>query len=102
MITDVDGFKDYDEMEVKVNSFWIDIISPNPATNQVNVSYVADKSSSAYLMLLNQTSTVSNNYIIDTNLSETTINLSTYQNGIYTIVLVCDGVARDAKNLVIQ
>ena len=51
---------------------------------------------------LNQTSTVSNNYIIDTNLSETTINLSTYQNGIYTIVLVCDGVARDAKKLVIQ
>lgn len=102
VITDADGFKDYDEMEVKVNPFWIDVISPNPASNQVNISYVADKASSAYLMILNQTSTVSNNYIIDTNLLETNINLSTYQTGVYTIVLVCDGVARDAKNLVVQ
>lgn len=102
VITDVDGFKDYDEMEVKVNPFWIESISPNPASSQVNIGYVADKATSAYLMLLNQTSTVSNNYIIDTNLSEKSINISTYQNGVYTLVLVCDGVAVDAKNLVIQ
>ena len=102
VITDADGFKDYDEMEVKVNPFWIESISPNPASNQVNIGYVADQASSAYLMILNQTSTVSNNYIIDTNLLETSINLSTYQSGVYTLVLVCDGIARDAKNFVIQ
>lgn len=102
VITDADGFKDYDEMEVKVNPFWIESVSPNPASNQVNIDYKADGASSVYLMILNQTSTVSNNYIIDTSLSETTINLSTYQSGVYTLVLICDGVARDAKNLVIQ
>lgn len=102
VITDVDGFKDYDEMEVTVNPFWIENISPNPASNQVNIEYVADKASSAYIMVVNQTATVSNNYIIDTNLSETNIDLSSYQTGVYTVVLVCDGVAKDAKNLVVQ
>src|SRR5690606_19906216 len=102
VITDTDGFKDYDEMEVKVNPFWIENISPNPASSQVNIAYVADKASSAYLMILNQTSTVSNNYIIDVNLSQVNINLSTYSSGVYTLVLVCDGMAVDAKNMVIH
>ena len=102
VITDADGFKDYDEMEVTVNPFWIENISPNPASNIVKVEYVADKASSAYIMLVNQTATVSNNYIIDTNLLETNIDLSSYQTGVYTVVLVCDGVAKDAKNLVVQ
>jgi len=102
VITDADGFKDYDEMEVRVNPFWIEAISPNPASNQVQIDYVTNKASSAYLMILNQTSTICNNYIIDIELSKTTINLSAYQTGFYTIILVCDGVARDAKSLIIQ
>jgi len=89
-------------MEVTVNPFWIENISPNPASNIVKVEYVADKASSAYIMLVNQTATVSNNYIIDTNLLETNIDLSSFQTGVYTVVLVCDGVAKDAKNLVVQ
>lgn len=102
VITDADGFKDYDEMEVKVNPLWIESLSPNPAQNEVNVVYQAEDASSAYIMIMNQTGTLSQNYIIDTNQSSQLIDVSSYYTGIYTIILVCDGVARDAKNLVIQ
>lgn len=102
VITDVDGYKDYDEVEVKVNPFWIENISPNPVSNLVTIDYVANKASSAYLMVLNQTSTQSNNYIIDTDQSQTSINLSAYNAGVYTLVLVCDGRVRDVKTLAIQ
>ena len=67
VITDADGFKDYDEMEVKVNPFWIESISPIRIKSS-QYWLCSRSASSAYLMILNQTSTVSNNYIIDTNL----------------------------------
>ncbi len=102
VITDADGFKDYDEMEVKVNPFWIESLSPNPAQNQVNVVYQAEDASSAYIMIMNQTGTISQNYILDTSQSSQLIDLTSYFNGTYTVILVCDGVARDAKNLLIQ
>ncbi len=89
-------------MEVKVDPFWIESLSPNPAQNQVNVVYQAEDASSAYIMIMNQTGTISQNYIVDTSQSNQLIDISSYYNGIYTVILVCDGVARDAKNLVIQ
>ena len=102
VIASSDGFKDYDEMEVKVKKFWIESISPNPATNQLSINYKADSANSAYLMIVNQTSTVSNNYIINPSLSISNINISDYQTGVYTVILVCDGIAVDAKVLVKQ
>jgi hypothetical protein len=53
-------------------------------------------------MILNQTATQSNNYILDVNGNETTIDVSDFNNGIYTVVLVCDGIATDAKTIIIQ
>lgn len=102
VITEADGFKDYDEMEVKVNPFWIESLTPNPAQNQVNVVYQAEEASSAYFMIMDQTGTYSQNYIIDTSQSSQLIDVTSYLNGTYTVILVCDGLARDAKNLVIQ
>lgn len=102
VITDADGFKDYDEVEVRVNPFWLINISPNPATNHINVLYNAEEASSAYMMILDQTSTGTSNYIIDVSQTETSIDISAYEPGLYTVILICDGVARDAKNLVIH
>jgi hypothetical protein len=98
----VDGTKDYDEVEVFVKDNFIKSISPNPSNSNSTITYSLNNCSSAYLMILNQTATQSNNYILDINGNETTIDVSDFNNGIYTIVLVCDGIATDAKTLIIQ
>lgn len=53
-------------------------------------------------LLIPSVETMSNNYILDINGNETSIEVSDFNNGIYTIVLVCDGIATDAKTLIIQ
>lgn len=102
VIADADGFKDYDEMQVWVRQNWIEDLSPNPASGQVTVSYQAAQATAAYITIMNQTATVSNNYNIDVNQSSTNIDLASYQTGYYTVVLVCDGIAVDAKSMIIQ
>ena len=77
-------------------------MSPNPASNQVNVNYKAQGSSSAYIMITNITIGTSNNYILNPNELETSIDISNYPKGIYGVALVCDGIIVDAKNLIIQ
>jgi len=102
VIANSDGFKDYDEIVVNVKRFSINSIAPNPATNQVIVNYNIETGSSAYLMVLNSSATISYNYIIDVNQVQTTFNVSNYQQGMYNVVLVCDGVAVDMKSLIVQ
>ncbi len=99
-----DGFKDYSEVEVKIKPSSISLISPNPANNLVNIRYKLNNVNSAYLIFLNNygAAGISNNYILDTNVSETNINVSNYPNGLYTVALVCDGQIVDAKTLIKQ
>lgn len=102
VITDKDGYKDFDEIEVKVNPYSIQSLSPNPATNQVSINYKAQGSSSVYIMITSVTNGTSNNYILNPNELETSIDISSYPQGIYGVALVCDGVIVDAKNLIIE
>ncbi|OFY97932.1 MAG: hypothetical protein A3K10_07105 [Bacteroidetes bacterium RIFCSPLOWO2_12_FULL_31_6] len=102
IIADADGFKDYDEVIVEVKQFMINNVSPNPASNQVVVDYKADEASSAYLMVMDYTATTSYNYILDVNQTQTTFNVSNFQTGVYSIILICNGVAVDMKSLVVQ
>ena len=53
-------------------------------------------------MILNQTATFSNNYILDVQQTSTWLDLSSYPAGAYTLILICDGMAVDAKNLIIN
>lgn len=48
------------------------------------------------------TTGITNNYILDTNSSETNINISSYPNGFYTVALICNGQILDAKSLIKQ
>ncbi len=54
IIKDSDGLKDYDQVTVEVNPFVFGIMSPNPATNNVTINYIADEASSAYFMFTEQ------------------------------------------------
>ena len=104
VIATSDGFKDYKEVEVTLKPSTLENIAPNPATNNVLVSYKINGASSAYLMVIGYygSNGTSNNYILDTNSSETNLNVSNYASGFYTVALVVNGVIVDAKTLIKQ
>lgn len=102
VISLVDGFKDYDEVEVSVKSNRIELITPNPASGSAVVSYKLEPNVTvAELKVFNQNATVSYSYQLNTNKEEYTINLGSYPTGSYTVVLICDGVTEDNKTLVV-
>ena len=72
-------------------------IYPNPATNEFKI---------ATEKILNKIEIVDNcGRIVKTiipNLQTTTINVSDLSTGIYSVILVCDGVAKDVKSLIVQ
>ena len=104
VIATADGFKDYSEVEVNLKPSVLNTIAPNPATNNVTIGYKLNEAGSAYLMIIGGygTTGTSNNYILDTNNTETNINISNYPNGFYTVALVCNGQIVDAKTLIKQ
>lgn len=102
VITDNDGYKDYDEVEVTVNPYKLESLIPNPATSQVTVNYIADEATSAYLMVVSIVTSISNNYILDVNETSINLNVSSYTTGLYSVALVCDGEIVDSKNLAKQ
>jgi subtilisin family serine protease len=102
VIANTDGFKDYDEVTITVKNFWINQISPNPADNQTLVSFQIETASSAYLMVMNDFGTVFNNYILPLNSHSHNIDISNYVAGAYNVILVVNGIAVDAKNLIIN
>lgn len=104
IIAKADGFKGYDEIQVKIKPSIIESISPNPTSNEMQVNYKLNGVSSAYLIIIGQygTNSDSNNYILNTSSTQTTINVSNYTNGFYTVALVCNGEIVDAKTLIKQ
>ncbi len=102
VISTIDGVKDYDEVEVEIRENEILSISPNPATNLANVNYKLGDVSSAYLMLQRPYSSIQNQYVLNTNSETIQINVSNLPTGSYTMTLVCDGVARHSKTIMIN
>jgi subtilisin family serine protease len=104
IIAETDGFKDYDEIEVILKPSIIENLSPNPTSNEIQVNYKLNGVNSAYLMIIGQygTNGASNNYVLDVETSQTTINVANYVNGFYTVALVCNGQIVDAKTLIKQ
>ena len=100
VVAETDGYKDYDEVDVTVNQFYLKTLVPNPATNLVTVNYKTIDVASAYLMVIGTTNNSSNNYIIDTEQEQIAIDVSNYPTGSYTIALVCNGTIVDAKTLI--
>jgi hypothetical protein len=100
IVSNIDGFKDYDEVEVTVNPYKLESLIPNPASNIVTINYIADEATSAYLMFVNNTTGSSNNYILDTSLAKIDIDISNYSTGLYSVILVCEGEIQSSKTLI--
>ena len=97
-----DGYKDYDEVSVLVSPYKITGMSPNPAQTSVTVNYTATGSGTSKMMILNHSSTSVSTYMLDPNLTSETVDVSGLIAGLYSVVLICDGVSVDAELLVIQ
>ncbi len=68
----------------------------------LSIDYMVERVNSAYIMVLNQSTGISDNYILDTNLDEISLDMSNQSTGMYSIILICDGEIQDSKNLVKQ
>jgi hypothetical protein len=99
-----DGYKDYKEVEVTLKPSTLKNITPNPATNNVEISYKLNQAGSAYLMIIgyNGSNGTSNNYILDVNSNAINLNINNYPSGFYTVALVVNGEIVDAKTLIKQ
>ena len=101
VIAQADGLKDYDEVRVKVRSAAIRTVVPNPASNNAVIGYDAQNCSAAYLVVTMPYTGVTNNYILNVNADETTIDVSNFPIGVYGVFLVADGVLVDEIGLVV-
>ncbi len=98
-----DGYKDYTEIEVKLNPNRIETVYPNPSSNQVTTTYKINEGDSAYLALTGfYGSNISNNYILDITQNEITVDISSYPQGLYNIALIVNGQVADTKTVVKQ
>lgn len=104
IVAEKDGFKDYDEIQVKLKPSIIESISPNPSSNEIQVKFKLNGVNSAYLIIIGQygANSTSNNYVLNTTSTQTTIDFSNYTNGFYTVALVCNGQIVDTKTLIKQ
>lgn len=98
-----DGYKDYAEVEVKLKPNTITALYPNPASSQVAVTYKINKGDSAYLSVTGfYGSNISNNYILNIEENEITLDISNYPQGLYSIVLIVNGQIQDTTTLIKQ
>lgn len=97
VIATKDGAKDKDQVTVNVRNSFIRTLYPNPASTTLNVEYkLATGTTSAYLVISGASGTT-NNYMLNTSSSQTSIDLSRYQPGVYNLSLVRNGVTVDSK-----
>ena len=88
------GLLNINDLKKKENNI---IIYPNPAVNEFNI---------ATEKIINKIQIIDNcgrlvKTIIPT-LNQTSINVSGLSAGVYSVILVCDGVAKDVKSLIIE
>jgi subtilisin family serine protease len=100
VISSKDGFKDYDFKSVFVNKYKIINITPNPAVALIEVSYYAQNSESASLIVENNNSTFSKVFELDPQMTKTSINLNNLKTGSYVIKLKVDNKVVDVKQLI--
>ena len=103
VISNADGFKDYDEVMVQVDRFKLNSLTPNPASDQLTVDYDVQDANSAYLMVVGTNpNSICNNYILNINQTQIVLDLNNYPIGAYTIALVVDGHIVDTEGLIVQ
>lgn len=79
-------------------------IFPNPSNsaNSITVEYYAADADNAKLIIVPLFDGNPNEVILNPNQTQTTVYVSTYAVGQYLVILECDGLVMDYKNIVID
>ncbi len=101
---ETDGYRDLDTVKVSVLPGCINYTNPNPATDYITVAYeYSSMVNSAQIAIYNSATGIQvASYTLIYPKSSLDINITDFISGNYTIVLICDGVVADSKNLIKQ
>jgi hypothetical protein len=103
VISNLDGYKDYADVEIKINPSFLDTIVPNPASNSINIGYNLSGATSAYIMIVGYygsgNENLNSNYILDPNSDHIFVDINSYPFGLYTVYLVINGEIVDSEIL---
>lgn len=107
VISETDGYKDYFRLNIPVSATQDQLISlsPNPATNTVTAEYqIGQNATNASLIIIPLFGNFQNIYPIDLTNQKTSIemNLIGYPTGYYSVILMVNGQAVHAKQLIIN
>ncbi len=94
-----DGFKDYDQVTVSVPPHEIISLSPNPSSNQIDVTYFIQGATTAHLSIVNTNTAATYNYVLDLNEENITLDISSLTNGYYEVALFTDNEVQDSETL---
>ena len=99
-----DGYKGYDTVSLVVRNGAITSLSPNPATNQVVVSYsITSQVQSGTIQIANTNGIVLSSTPFTASQTSTTLNLQNLTAGQYSVRLVSStGEVMDSKTLIVQ
>jgi len=99
VISTVDGFKDYDIVNVMIKPGRINDITLNPTHNHAKIKFQIYNSYSAKILIYDivRGNTVENFFNLNPQLEEVNLNISQYQTGLYSASLVVDGSIVDTK-----
>lgn len=102
VISSIDGFTNYSEVDIVLKPNRLETLFPNPSTGgNLNITYKINEAQSAYIMIFSyyMTGGISYNYIVDKDATEKNIDVSSYPFGLYKVALVTDGQIVDVKIL---
>lgn len=99
----IDGYRDYDSLEIQVSYGKIISINPSPAQMNVNVQHaISSISQNTNLIFINTTNSNFLVFPISNNRRVTNCNISSFARGHYIVALECDGSIVDSKALIIN
>jgi len=101
VIAELDGVKDYDQVEVKIKDHEITNVAPNPVSGTTTVSYRLTNATSAFLVLWQGAGNGSNQYILNVAGDSIQLNVSDRAPGTYNLVLVVNGQPVDLRTVTI-
>lgn len=99
VITKADGYKDYDEVWVRIRDGHIQSASPNPTSNSITVQYSMENVGTAYLLLSGTANNTISSHSLDLSQSSKSIDMTSLAPGTYTLLLVCDGYVADSETV---
>jgi hypothetical protein len=104
VIASADGYKDYDEVSVKIVPGMIEELFPNPTTDVITVSCIfsdPNNITGSFIKVSGYTGTVYGSYPLNAAAS-VSIDVGNYTAGTYTVSLICNGAVVDSKIFVKQ